>query len=187
MHNFPCNTCHLSSFVLKFENPLVVISPVTCLSVWSPPWPLTPTPGRLVLCQIVKSWAGVAASDHRVTAVAESPLQDQTKHPSERFTPRWRHSTSVLTWTKLCSDQKNNLRCSIMSLYCEGLFNTNTVLRDKAVQRAGYTWQHLGLLVFFLFPHQNKLCGLSESTKLVSQSGRSVSYSKYLTDLIHGG
>lgn len=149
---------HASSFVVVVAGQTsLVFSPVTCLSEWSPPWPLTPVPGRLVLCQIVKSWAaGVAASERGVAAVAESPLQDQTKHPSDCFTPRRRHSTSVLTWTKLCSDQNHNLRCSITSLYCEGLFNTDTVLRDEAVQRAGYTWQHLGLLVFFLFPHQNR-------------------------------
>lgn len=149
---------HASSFVVVVAvQTSLVFSPVTCLSEWSPPRPLTPVPGRLVLCQIVKSWAaGVAASERGVAAVAESPLQDQTKHPSDCFTPRRRHSTSVLTWTKLCSDQNNNLRCSITSLYCEGLFNTDTVLRDNAVQRAGYTWQHLGLLVFFLFPHQNR-------------------------------
>ena len=115
MHNFPCNTCHLSSFVLKFENPLVVISPVTCLSVWSRPWPLTPTPGRLVLCQIVKSWAGVAASDHRVTAVQS--LHYRTK-PNTRLSVLHRGDATVPVFSR----EQNSVRirrttCAVQSCH----------------------------------------------------------------------
>lgn len=55
-----------------------------------PPWPFSYTPGQPVHCQVVKRWVGISASDHRVTAVAKSLLQDQTEHPSDLFTP-WFH------------------------------------------------------------------------------------------------
>lgn len=74
-------------------------------------WPSGSTRGRLVHCHSVKSWVGIAASDHWVTAIARFPLQDQTKRPSDLFTPWFqlhfffslmlRHNKSVLKWSSV--------------------------------------------------------------------------------------